>query len=224
MVKRVFYGEVKNPANRGLHDLTAHEAAVLVPLVALAVFMGVASPLFTRRIEPAVQGLVRHVQTHTRPPTSAEAPPPPPPPRGGGGRGAPLAAVPPRERDRAWGVLRAAALLGGRDDGARLEPRAHLALRRPRDHVRRPLRHGGAAPGPHREPGGGAQVFRHRGLLLRVLPLWHSTPLRCERQHLARPRGAGGRDAHAGGGHPRRARGGGGSPLVLPPRGGGAPP
>jgi len=79
MVKRVFYGEVKNPANRGLHDLTLHEAAVLVPLVALAVFMGVASPLFTRRIEPTVQGLVRHVQTHTRPVAATEVSPPPSP-------------------------------------------------------------------------------------------------------------------------------------------------
>jgi NADH-quinone oxidoreductase subunit M len=59
MVKRVFYGEVKNPENEGLPDLSLREAAVLVPLVALALFMGVASPYFTRKIEPAASELVR---------------------------------------------------------------------------------------------------------------------------------------------------------------------
>jgi NADH-quinone oxidoreductase subunit M len=62
MVKRVFYGKVSNPKNSGLPDLSLREAAVLVPLVALAVFMGVASPLFTRRIEPSVDALVRQVR------------------------------------------------------------------------------------------------------------------------------------------------------------------
>jgi len=65
MVKRVFYGEVANPKNAGLRDLDLREAAVLVPLVALAIFMGVASPLFTRRIEPSVDSLVRQVRQHT---------------------------------------------------------------------------------------------------------------------------------------------------------------
>jgi NADH-quinone oxidoreductase subunit M len=65
MVKRVFYGEARNPKNDGLPDLSFREAFVLVPLVALALFMGVASPLFTRRIEPAADALVRHVREHT---------------------------------------------------------------------------------------------------------------------------------------------------------------
>jgi NADH-quinone oxidoreductase subunit M len=75
MVKRVFYGEVRNEKNEGLADLTPREAAVLVPLVALALFMGVASPLFTRRIEPAADALVRHVQQATRPHATAQLPP-----------------------------------------------------------------------------------------------------------------------------------------------------
>ena len=53
MFKRVFYGEVTNPKNEGLPDLSRREAFILVPLVALALLMGVASPLFTKRIEPA---------------------------------------------------------------------------------------------------------------------------------------------------------------------------
>jgi NADH-quinone oxidoreductase subunit M len=65
MVKRVFYGELKNPKNQGLPDLSPREVAVLLPLVALAILMGVLSPLFTRRIEPAADALVRQVHQHT---------------------------------------------------------------------------------------------------------------------------------------------------------------
>jgi len=81
MVKRVFYGEVTNPKNEKLADLSLREAAILVPLVALALFMGVASPLFTKRIEPAADALVLHVQERTRPVATAIARPvaaPPP--------------------------------------------------------------------------------------------------------------------------------------------------
>jgi NADH-quinone oxidoreductase subunit M len=74
MVKRVFYGEAGNPANRGLPDLSAREAAVLVPLVALTVLMGVASPLFTRRIEPAARVLVDEVTARARPVRTAKLP------------------------------------------------------------------------------------------------------------------------------------------------------
>ena len=44
MVQRVLYGEVTNPVNRTLPDLSAREFVVLVPLVVLAIVMGVASP------------------------------------------------------------------------------------------------------------------------------------------------------------------------------------
>jgi NADH-quinone oxidoreductase subunit M len=76
MVKRVFYGEVTNPKNEGLSDLSLREAAVLVPLVALAVFMGVASPLFTKRIEPAADALVLQVRQRTEPVAAAHLEPP----------------------------------------------------------------------------------------------------------------------------------------------------
>jgi hypothetical protein len=39
---------------------------VLVPLVALAIVMGIASPVFTRRIEPSADALVRHVKERTQ--------------------------------------------------------------------------------------------------------------------------------------------------------------
>jgi len=63
MVQRVLYGEVTHPANRALPDLTVREFAVLVPLIVLAIVMGVASPLFTRLIEPSVQTLVYDTQS-----------------------------------------------------------------------------------------------------------------------------------------------------------------
>jgi NADH-quinone oxidoreductase subunit M len=62
MVQRVLYGEVTHEENRSLPDLSLREAAVLVPLVALSLFMGVASPLFTRTIEPAVHRLISDVR------------------------------------------------------------------------------------------------------------------------------------------------------------------
>ena len=49
MVQRVLLRRGHRPAERRtLPDLSAREACVLAPLVALAIFMGVASPLFTR--------------------------------------------------------------------------------------------------------------------------------------------------------------------------------
>jgi NADH-quinone oxidoreductase subunit M len=75
MFKRVFYGEVTNPKNESLPDLSAREAVVLVPLVALALFMGVASPLFTKRIEPAADALVVQVRQKTQPVATARVGP-----------------------------------------------------------------------------------------------------------------------------------------------------
>jgi NADH-quinone oxidoreductase subunit M len=78
MVQRVFYGEVTNPKNEGLPDLSPREFCVVAPLVALALFMGVASPYFTRFIEPSVDRLVIQLQQRTRvspPSVSAEAVP-----------------------------------------------------------------------------------------------------------------------------------------------------
>ncbi len=66
MVQRVLYGEVTNEKNRALEDLSAREWVVLAPLVALALFMGVASPLFTRTIEPSVNAMIIRVEAHRR--------------------------------------------------------------------------------------------------------------------------------------------------------------
>jgi NADH-quinone oxidoreductase subunit M len=73
MVERVLYGEVTRSENASLRDLTRREALVLVPLAALALFMGVASPLFTRTIEPTVAALVHDVRTRAGMPRTAQA-------------------------------------------------------------------------------------------------------------------------------------------------------
>jgi NADH-quinone oxidoreductase subunit M len=62
MVQRVLYGTVANPKNAALPDLSVREAVVLVPLAVLALFMGVASPLFTRPMEPSVTAIVQRVR------------------------------------------------------------------------------------------------------------------------------------------------------------------
>jgi NADH-quinone oxidoreductase subunit M len=74
MVQRVLYGEVTRPKNQSLPDLSPRELTVIVPLAALALFMGVASPFFTRKIEPSVAALVLQVQSRARPPAIQPAP------------------------------------------------------------------------------------------------------------------------------------------------------
>jgi NADH-quinone oxidoreductase subunit M len=77
MLQRVLYGELTNPKNATLSDLSPREYAVLVPLVALALFMGVASPLFTRKIEPSVSALVFDVRSRAKlAGLESQAPPP----------------------------------------------------------------------------------------------------------------------------------------------------
>jgi NADH-quinone oxidoreductase subunit M len=71
MVQRVLYGEVTNPKNAALKDISAREAAILVPLAALALFMGIASPFFTSRMEPTLDGIVRHAHERAHAPGSA---------------------------------------------------------------------------------------------------------------------------------------------------------
>jgi NADH-quinone oxidoreductase subunit M len=87
MVQRVLYGEITHEENKGLKDLSVREAVVLVPLCALALFMGVASPLFTRLIEPSVQSLVSETNARMhRPAAPATAAAAPSAPAAGGGR------------------------------------------------------------------------------------------------------------------------------------------
>jgi NADH-quinone oxidoreductase subunit M len=75
MYQRVFFGPIKREENRHIADLSGREWAVLAPLAALLVIMGVAPQPLIDRIEPSVQRLVERMEVHHRsdvgtPPTS----------------------------------------------------------------------------------------------------------------------------------------------------------
>ncbi|MEQ1898806.1 MAG: NADH-quinone oxidoreductase subunit M [Vicinamibacterales bacterium] len=61
MFQRVYYGPVTHEENRTLPDLSVREWAALVPLVALAIFMGVAPNVFLKPTEGAVRSVVERL-------------------------------------------------------------------------------------------------------------------------------------------------------------------
>jgi NADH-quinone oxidoreductase subunit M len=63
MYQRVALGEIRNEANRRLADLTPREWAVLVPVLALVVWIGVYPKAFTAKTEVSVQALIAQVES-----------------------------------------------------------------------------------------------------------------------------------------------------------------
>ena len=55
LYQRTFYGEVTHPVNASLPDANGRERLSLIPMVAMALIMGVASPLWMRMINPSVE-------------------------------------------------------------------------------------------------------------------------------------------------------------------------
>jgi len=62
MFQRVNYGPVGNEKNAGLKDLSPREWAVLVPIIAMAILMGVLPNLFLRPIGPSVERMLNQIQ------------------------------------------------------------------------------------------------------------------------------------------------------------------
>ena len=62
MFQRVNYGPVTNEKNKGLSDLTPREWAMVAPVVALAILMGVLPNLFMRPMGPSIERLLDRVQ------------------------------------------------------------------------------------------------------------------------------------------------------------------
>jgi NADH-quinone oxidoreductase subunit M len=62
MFQRVNYGPVSNEKNAVLPDLTPREWAVLAPIVAMTILMGVLPNVFLKPIEPSVARMVGQVQ------------------------------------------------------------------------------------------------------------------------------------------------------------------
>jgi NADH-quinone oxidoreductase subunit M len=65
MFQRVYYGAVSNPHNREMPDLTPREWAIVGPLAAMAILMGVLPNLFLKPMEPAATRIVQRVEQHT---------------------------------------------------------------------------------------------------------------------------------------------------------------
>jgi NADH-quinone oxidoreductase subunit M len=63
--QRVFTGPVTIEANRGLHDLSFREIALLVPIVALVIFLGIFPKPALDRVEPAVQRILDRIEVTT---------------------------------------------------------------------------------------------------------------------------------------------------------------
>jgi len=62
MYQRVVFGPVRHEANAGLADLTRREIAVLAPVVAMIVVMGVYPAPFLRAMEPSVTALLERME------------------------------------------------------------------------------------------------------------------------------------------------------------------
>jgi NADH-quinone oxidoreductase subunit M len=71
MFQRVNYGPVTNETNAHLADLRPREWAVIVPIIAVAIVMGVLPNLFLRPIEPSVERMLNHF--HQRVPARIQA-------------------------------------------------------------------------------------------------------------------------------------------------------
>jgi NADH-quinone oxidoreductase subunit M len=65
MYQRVVFGDVTHEANKSLRDLTTREWAMLVPVVALIVWIGVYPAAFTGKTEATVEALIAQVQAKT---------------------------------------------------------------------------------------------------------------------------------------------------------------
>src|SRR5688500_11517911 len=75
MFQRVFYGKITNSHNEDLRDLSFREWAIVGPLAAASIGMGVFPNVFLKPMEPAVQRIVERVQA--RQPMVVEAVIPP---------------------------------------------------------------------------------------------------------------------------------------------------
>jgi NADH-quinone oxidoreductase subunit M len=57
MLQRVLFGEPEKPENASLEEIDLREKAALIPLVAMAVIMGVVPMFFLRATQPAINGV-----------------------------------------------------------------------------------------------------------------------------------------------------------------------
>jgi NADH-quinone oxidoreductase subunit M len=65
MFQRVNYGTVTNEKNRTLADLSGREWAMMVPTIAMCIFMGVFPNVFLRPMEPSVRKVIDQINGTT---------------------------------------------------------------------------------------------------------------------------------------------------------------
>ena len=75
MLQRVVFGKVTNPENAKLHDLNGRELGLLLPLLALMLFMGVYPRVFLDRSQAAVEDVRARLATSRAGGTFAAVPP-----------------------------------------------------------------------------------------------------------------------------------------------------
>jgi NADH-quinone oxidoreductase subunit M len=60
--QKIFYGPLKNESNRLLNDLSLREVAVMAPLVAIFVWIGLFPGPFLKRLEPSLNRVLEEVR------------------------------------------------------------------------------------------------------------------------------------------------------------------
>jgi NADH-quinone oxidoreductase subunit M len=76
LYQRMFFGNIDNPKNEGLRDLKGREWAYMVPLMILALWIGVYPKPFLEYIQQPVNAVVRQVRPNYVIPGTAAAPTP----------------------------------------------------------------------------------------------------------------------------------------------------
>ncbi len=74
LYQRVFFGTVTNPKNEKLHDLTPREILTFVPLIALALWIGVYPKPFFQILEQPVNQIVQTIHEANAPVNAQLAP------------------------------------------------------------------------------------------------------------------------------------------------------
>lgn len=63
MWRRVMFGPIDQEENREIADLNVREVLYMLPIVFMAIFMGVFPQFFLSRMEPSLHGFLRHMKT-----------------------------------------------------------------------------------------------------------------------------------------------------------------
>ena len=63
MVQRIFFNRLDREENRAVKDLSRRELAILIPLIALMIWIGVQPTPLLRRMEPSIRAVIERVES-----------------------------------------------------------------------------------------------------------------------------------------------------------------